>query len=286
MNPGIYDMPASEYHADTDGPTLSSSISKILLAKTAMHAWLAHPKLNPDYKHDDDSKFDVGTAAHALFLEGENCMEIIDAPDWRTKAAREKRDAARLNGKIPVLQEKYTDVLEMANAATAAIHNCDDLSGMSMNDGGTEQTVFFDIAGTQCRSRLDWLANDRSIILDYKTTENAAPETCLRQILNLGYDIQAAFYKLAVQSVTEKNPEFVFLFQEVEKPYACSLIGMPPAFIELGSRKVAIAAAMWEKCMKTGEWPGYGKRIFWAEPPIYAVARWDEYEYSRLADAA
>jgi hypothetical protein len=50
----------------------------------------AHPKLNPQLERREDEKFDIGTAAHAIILEGFAAVEVIDAPDWRTKAAQKR----------------------------------------------------------------------------------------------------------------------------------------------------------------------------------------------------
>jgi hypothetical protein len=53
---------------------------------------------------------------------------------------------------------------------------------------------------------------------------------------------------------------------------------MPPAFIELGARKIEHAIRLWRECMASGKWPGYPNRIHWAEPPAWAQAQWDEVE--------
>jgi len=62
----------TNYHLDKSNnpPSLSRSVAHILLTQTPYHAWLAHPRLNPDYMPDEDSKFDIGTATHAMLLEG------------------------------------------------------------------------------------------------------------------------------------------------------------------------------------------------------------------------
>jgi hypothetical protein len=55
-----------------------------------LHAWHAHPRLNPDYRHDDDTKFDVGNIAHKLMLGRGKDIVVLDFDDWRTKAAKER----------------------------------------------------------------------------------------------------------------------------------------------------------------------------------------------------
>jgi hypothetical protein len=136
--------------------------------------------------------------------------------------------------------------------------------------------------GIWCRARPDWMANDRKVLLDYKSTSGSAePNAWVRTMLGMTGEIQPAFYLRG--NIATGGPEdarWVFLVQENEPPYAVSFIGMPPAFLDLGERKVAHAVSLWRQCITTGQWPGYANRIAWAEPPAYAVAQWEEREIS------
>ena len=280
--PGIYTMDAATYHADpVIVPSLSSGIARILLSQSPRHAWTAHPRLNPDCIPESNSKFDLGSAAHALLLEGEDRMVQIDAPDYRTKAAQEERDAARTAGKHPILKAEYLNVLLMREAALKAIAECPDLSGMTLEDGTPEQTIIWqEGAGGQvwCRIRPDWLANDHSLIIDYKSTAASAnPDAWVRTMTGMGGDVQGAFYTRGAEKALDiPSPKFVFLVQEVYPPFACSFIGLPPSFMELGMEKMRVAVAGWSKCMTADRWPAYTNRICWVEPPPYYQAAWEE----------
>ena len=90
MKPGIYTMTAEEYHSDpADVPSLTASIAHIICSQSPLHAWANHPRLNPDFKREEQANWDVGTAAHALLLEGNEGVAMIDYPDWRKKEARD-----------------------------------------------------------------------------------------------------------------------------------------------------------------------------------------------------
>ena len=119
MTPNFYAMPADEYHADPcPQPSLSSSIAQILLRESPRKAWFSHPRLNPQYREEHDGKFDLGTCAHAVLLENDaSRITIVEADDWRTKAAKEQRDAARAAGKTPLLARHFADVQAMVEAA-------------------------------------------------------------------------------------------------------------------------------------------------------------------------
>jgi len=79
--PGIYDIPETDYHADPIAePSLSSSIAKILLARSPRHAWANHPRLNPNQEPETRREFDFGSAAHAMLLEGSmSNFSVVDA---------------------------------------------------------------------------------------------------------------------------------------------------------------------------------------------------------------
>ena len=272
MTPGIHEMPAAEYHADPcPTPSLSNSLAKILMNKSPLHAWCAHPKLNPEYRHFDDDKFDIGTAAHAMLLEGDNTkICVVDAQDWRTKAAQTARDEARSNGLTPILAKHDAAIKRMVTAAKSFIDTTE-YEGI-FQDGKPEQVVTWQEDDIWLRSMLDWLTTDRAVILDYKTTEDAAPEVFSRQIARMGYDMQAAFYTRGLMALGLPEPKFIFLAQETSYPHSCSLHTLTPALMEIANAKVDAAIALWGQCMKSGKWPAYTTRLCWAEPQAWQLA--------------
>jgi hypothetical protein len=264
-------IPADEYH---DSPGLSASLAKTLLNKSPLHAWLESP-MNPARSRQEASRLDIGTAAHAALLEGLDVVTVCDFDDWRTKDSKAARDEARAVGKIPLLTHQFEQVRDMVSVARGALADCPDLEGIKWEDGKPEQSIFWTDSHTPCRSRLDWLANDRSLIIDYKTTE-LGPDAWMRSIPKMGYDIQAAFYLRGLQVLTGKQADFVFCVQETEAPYMVYFVGLPPAYLEIGAAKVQIAIDRWQACMERNEWPGYERRIQYAEPPSWALAEVEE----------
>lgn len=276
MKAGIHTISAEQYHADTlvDLPTLSNSIAKILVTQSPQHAWCAHSRLNPNYESDDSSRFDLGSAAHAVLLEKDfSKIQFIEADDWRTKEAKSQRDMARAKGLLPVLH-KYENMLRsMVSRAHEKIANSE-LKGI-FDDGKPEQTLLWQDGEAWCRARLDWLRTDQRVILDYKTTDSASPEACVRKISQMGYDIQASFYKRGL--VACGGPEdavFVFLFQEIEPPYACCLVALSTMYIEMANEKVDQAIEIWSMCMASGKWPSYPSEVVIAEPPPWEVTKY------------
>lgn len=276
MTPGVYRINEREYHADPcPEPSLSSSVAKILLEKSPMHAFLAHPRLNPQPIEDDSTEgLDFGAAAHDILLEGgTGKIRLVDAADWRTKAAQAARDKAREDGLLPILSRQYDTLMAMVNMARSAIANSE-LQGL-WRDGDPEQTVIWQEDGFWMRARPDWLTSKRDLVLDYKTCESAQPDNFIRQIARMNYDVQAAFYArgVAAASLSGEVPKFIFLAQEKYKPFACSLVGLSEIYWEIANAKVERAIGLWKRCMASGKWPGYDQRIHYATPETWVITQ-------------
>ena len=276
MNQGIHTISEEAYHADPCAePSLSSSIAKVLLNQSPRHAWMQHPQLNPDYRPEENSRFDLGSAAHALLLEGNQAkIAIIEAEDWRTKKAKEERDEARANGLLPVLIKYDFALKQMVKVAKEFIETTE-LKGI-FADGQPEQTVIWQEQNIWCRARPDWLTNDNKIILDYKTTDSAAPEVFIRQIPRMGYDLQSEFYTRGIYRLFNLMPVFIFLAQEIDPPYACSLVSLSNAYRDIADAKVERAMELWGQCLSTGNWPSYNPAIHYAEPNSWQLAEYEE----------
>lgn len=271
--PGIYKIPMADYLADPcPEPSFSTSVAKTLLTKTPQHAWMEHPRLNPNHQREEASNLDIGTAAHDILLEGSmDKIVIVEAPDWRTNKAKEARDNARLQGKTPILEHKMRDIMAMVRAAQYQIENSE-LAG-AFKDGLPEQTLIWQEGETWCKSRPDWLTKDLALDLDYKTTgASAEPTSWMRGVmLTSGYDLQCALRLRGLRKLGARDPQFVFMVQEVEPPYCMSFVGLSPAFLEVADRKLTRAKQIWDDCLLTNTWPGYPSRVAWVEPPAWVL---------------
>ncbi len=206
-------------------------------------------------------------------------MTVIHQDSYRTNLAKELRDAARALGKHPILEKDYDPVFEMVNVAIDAIRNCEDLGGLTLQDGDAERVLIWKEGPTWCRSRIDWMEREkRSLIIDYKTTEASAnPEDWQRTMLNGWGDLQPAF-NLRGNTATggAEDAKFVWLVQEVAPPFACCFIGVTNELLALGQQKVNAAMEIWRECIAGNKWPSYAPRIHWLSPPAWAEAKWQE----------
>lgn len=272
MSPGFHlGVPAEKYHQDPCVvPSLNNTVGKILDNATPLKAKFSHPKLNPDYREKQDDKFDIGKVAHSIFLENDpSRVVVVEAKDWRTDKAKEERDGARAAGKTALLQRHFKDVMAMVKAADAFVLKSE--IGSYWLDGESEVTGIALEDGVWLRSRFDRISKNRRVIMDYKSTTDASPEGFSRQIVRMGYDFQEAFYRRVARALGVTGPRFVFLAQECEPPYECSLHGCDPAMQEIADAKVERAIRIWQQCTKTKEWPSYGGRIHWTIPTTWQM---------------
>jgi hypothetical protein len=271
LREGVHTIDAETYHKDpAPKPSLSSHLAALLLAKSPRHTWMAHPRLNPDFKEEHDPRFDIGRAAHALMLEGSAIFEIIDAPNWKSEAARDERRAVARTGKVALLEHEWTQVSTMVKLARAQLRQTDEAFS-AFRDGEPERVVIWRDGPVWCRARLDWLQRGRGFIFDYKTTNgSAAPRAwSARQMYDIGGDIQAGFYMRGATKVLKRPMQFRFVVQETSPPYAISVVGLSPAALEMAAQDVQEAIDLWAACQRRKKYPGYPTRTFYADAPTW-----------------
>lgn len=284
MEPGIYDgVEMHLYQADQcPTPSLSKGMLQRLLTKTPAHAYRVHPRLgNMPEDKDDDGKLDYGSAAHAMLFEKGLNIVTVAADDWRTKAAREARDAARAEHKFPILERQHEKVATMAGRARKFIN--DSILGGVFEDGACEQSLYWVEEGkdstqtyTWCRARTDLKTNDHSIIVDYKTTKLPNPAAFCRAMPAMGYDLQEVFYRRGVRKLTGVEADFYFLVQELSEPFSCYLVQCAPSMREVAESKVKRGMELWRACLGSNNWPAYGPNVYHAEAPAWAVMEEEE----------
>jgi len=276
LAPGWHDLCEEAYHADPcPSPSLSSHTAMTIIRESLLHAWRRHPRSPVFSPYIPGTAADRGTAAHALLFGGRE-IEAIPAEDFRTNAAREARDRARAAGRVGLLAKDAEAILAMTGPARERF---------ALLHGGEgylcEQSALWQEGDGWRRGRIDSLSADRTLIVDYKTTEGAVDAlACERRIADMGLQIQAAAY---VEAVERLHPEllgrvrFIFQWQEQRAPYALSPpIEMSEAFISLGRTQWQAACRLWDLALRHGCFPGYSQHSHLACPPPWELSRWEE----------
>jgi hypothetical protein len=281
---GVYEVPHAEYLADpVPGGSLSASGAKRLLPPSCP-ALFRHYQ---DHPPESTAVFDFGHAAHKLVLGEGAPLAVLDADDWRTKAAQDWRKAVRAEGSVPLLKAEHEQVLAMAAALRG--HPIASALFDPERGGQPEQNLFWRDYGSDVwrRARLDWLPDwqnihQRPVIGDYKTTVSADPVAAIpKHILNFGYHQQAAWYLDGVRELLPgSDPAFVFVFQEKAPPYLITVCELDDIAERAGRRRNAEAIERYRDCRDAGTWPGYSadpEVIELISLPPWAIPRIEEY---------
>jgi hypothetical protein len=274
MRAGIHQMPRQLYDADPcEAPSLSASVAKILLAKSPRHAWLAHPRLNPNYEPEDRREFDLGSAVHALALGEAHRMVEIPAENYRTKAAQEARDAAIQAGRVPALPHQIAQARAILRALHAQLPFTEEARG-AFTGGKAEHVAIWQDGGAWCRARIDWMPSDGNVIYDLKTTGAVAnPEQWVRSLYDQGGDVQAAFYLRGMEALTGKPWHFRFVVVETEPPHGLSVIALNGEAEAIARAKADHAVRAWAWCLANRRWPGYPRATAYVQAPAWEVQR-------------
>lgn len=289
MTPGIYDMPAADYHADPcPAPSLSSGIGHTLVTRSPLHAWSAHPR-HPDFERDEPTaEQEEGTALHALILENRAQVEVIDAPDWRTKAAQEARKAARAAGKVPILLNRWMDLRKVEGASRQQLSEHEAAPILHQDYGRPEQTLIWQEhtkhGSIWCRARADWWPNNGvGWIGDLKTVSGSAdPGAWGKKMATEGPAFQAAFYVRGARALGFGGIEGMrFVVVERDAPFALSVCEAAPTLAEFAYRQVAEAIETWAACLHAGEWPGYADRVAYVDLPGWLEFQWADRDLRR-----
>lgn len=274
---GFYtDVSADRYHADllAPKPSLSSSIAKVLIDKTPLHAWTAHPRLNPAFEPRENDKFNLGTVAHEIVLGKGGGFIPLDFDNWMTKASKEAKQAVYDSGKTPLLQKDFEAAQAMASAVSGRLGSM----GVFLGKNKNECVFIWQEGDVWLRSMIDSFDPERHAIYDLKTTKAGLSDDALaRTIVNLSYEVSAAFYMRGAETVfpdMKGKMRFYWIFVEVDPPHELRIIEADITELGIGAKKVEHAIGVWSECMSKDKWPGYPPFVTRLKYPSWAEEQW------------
>lgn len=282
MEPGIYNMPIADYLADPcPVASFSASVGKTIMQLSPRHAWMMHPKLGgAAVDQTSNVKADFGSVVHELVLGNGAQYRILDVEDYRTKAAREDRDAAVADGLTPI---KASDFARAEAAATSIRTQIPDV----FSEGEAEQTFIWRDGEAWCRARPDWLVRSANMVFDLKISAvNMSPlENALnRHIYAMWYDLSVAHYADGYRVLFGEELEYRFLFVEDHPPFSIRPFRLSGQGLEMGERKLRAARARWKACMASNHWPGVPLSLEYADPEPWHAAGWLTYSDGEVSE--
>lgn len=234
---------------------LNQSGAKELLKSPAHYkAYLARTR-------EETKALRVGTAVHKLALEGLDAYNATHAiapeVDKRTSAGKAAwAEFATLNeGKTILTAEEGQQVDAVANAAA----KCMKEHGIVLSKTEVMFTAF--LGDTLVKCAIDGISDD-GYIYDLKTCEDASPQGFLSAVRKYRYNLQAYFYRHAVESAFKcRVLGFRFVAVEKEPPYATAVYELGPELMTNAAYDFERSLSLYKQCTASGEWPGYQKEI-------------------------
>ena len=264
--PGIYaDIDIDEYHAEEG---ISSTGVSLLLDCPARYY---HEYNNRDLTAKDKKAYTIGRAVHMLALEPQKFEQTFylmkESVDLRTAAGRkayaEAKEAAQ--GRQVLRSDEISDSVSIAEAI--ANHPV----WRAVGAGKTEQSVYWDcpLFATRLRARPDFF-NDK-ICIDIKTTDSI--KNFQRSVMTYGYHRQAAMQLDGLKTIDGLERHFAFVVVEKRAPHLVACFTLDEMYLNLGRREYQDAALLYNKCMESGEWPGYETQFQMINLPTWALER-------------
>jgi hypothetical protein len=271
LPPGLHlDVADVDYHADPSaGISLSSSVACEML-RSARHAWRMHPKLGGKAAPAPTKAMDGGSLLHMMLLGRGPKLRLVEAKDWRTKAAKAEQEAGRAAGELPVLAHKF----EAMTTTVVEIHTELRRRGIDLTRGAPEATLIWEEDGVLCRARADLWAEEIATIYDVKFLSDASPEAVARHMMNFGVDVQAAHYTAGFETAFPALAGRVaFKLVVIEQETGEILIAHSAGSMkQLGEWKRGVALERWKRCLAEDRWLGYNDDQEAAiEAPEYAT---------------
>lgn len=267
--PGIYDVPELDYHADpVEGGSFSSTMAKQILKSPAhLRSYLDSPRV-------EKKEFDFGHIVHAGVLGVGLEVEVLDFPDYKTKAAQNAKADAYAAGRVPVIERDYAPARKAIEAVREHA-----IAGPLFAGGGVPESSAFGVdptSGLWLRGRFDWTTPNR-VLVDLKTARDGSPRAFARSAADLGYDVQDAFYRHVYELATgEPARGFVFVTVESTAPHLVDVHQGDDDWHGLGTAKMRRAIDRYKRALDTGEWPGRPPIINPLTPTPWAKTAEDE----------
>jgi hypothetical protein len=250
----VRNMPVEDYCAVK---ALSASGAYTLVKKCPKIFWWSSP-WNPDFEHKQKKEFDLGSAVHFALLQPHlfsDQIVVVDANDWRKKAAQEQRESAYAAGRVPLLPKDLDTVEEIVKAARNDPWVSDLLDGAE-----TEVSYFWNAAGAPCKARFDLATRDGTVFADIKAAHSADPEDIKLTIDALGWFLRDPWYRDGWEIVTGNHIQrYFFVVIDYNPPHVITVCDLSERAIEWGRTLIGRALRLFTKCMHEGTWPSFSR---------------------------
>lgn len=264
--PGFYPgMDERIYHS-------SEGVSKSMLDRLARSpAHLAYGQVQ------ETPAMALGTAIHSAILEPETFeARYYLGQDVRRGTKAWETLEAMAGERIVLKPDDWATCMGLRDAVHGHYSASSLLAGIQ-----TELSLYWidPETGLKCRGRVDGLKGEWDTLLDLKTTTDVRPGTISRKIADMRYHVQDSYYRFGYECLTGSPPgTFIFLFVEIEPPYALRLYELHPRALELGGRLYRRDLNRYAQCYRDNHWPGYTPYAETIDLPVWTYREENDHD--------
>jgi hypothetical protein len=258
MKPGIYhNISAKEYHALTD------IVSNSYLGK------LARVPAAAKLPQEETEAMTFGRAFHCYVLEGGEafyerflCFDSIPAKPTKRSTQKTVDNYAAwlqsLSGVAAITKEDLCAIQEMDKAVYRHPFACE-----LLKNGISETSIFWDDTdtGLPCKVRPDRIPDgNKGVILDLKSTANAAPVPFRNDCVKFGYAREGGMYLEGLCKVTGaifNDLIFALIAVEKKEPYRVEVYTLDVEFVDYGFKEFKRLLYLEKQCRDNNFWPHY-----------------------------
>jgi hypothetical protein len=188
--------------------------------------------------------------------------------DYRTKEARSWRDEQTERG-VTVFKQ---DAIEIVERMVEAVREHPVAGRLLAEPGKAQVGMFGEFESCERKGLIDWLPNTTPVIVDLKKCRDASKAGFRRQIGQLRYDVQAAYYRDLYRDITGETRAWQWICVEDQAPYAVAVYQLDTESLDKGSSTWQSWIRQWMVCEDTDSWPGYnGDSIQIIQSPAYIL---------------
>jgi hypothetical protein len=138
--------------------------------------------------------------------------------------------------------------------------------------GEFEATVIFDDpeTGVRCRIRPDRMIERAGMLVDIKTTRDAAPWSFPRQAEALGYFRKLAFYRRGLRAIGWPHTATAIVAPESDAPFDLCCYLAEEDDLDGAHMEVTRLLRIFKQCDESGDWPGYATEFQPLSRPAWA----------------
>ncbi len=107
-----------------------------------------------------------------------------------------------------------------------------------------------------CKGKLDWISEDKKLIIDFKTTVDSSYEGFSKSIKTYNYRLQAGMYAYAIQLKynLKQLPDFMFVAVQKSIPYTTNIFKCSSTMLKEGIEEMKELLGLYSYYMETNEW--------------------------------